>query len=65
MTAITRESGSAGMIIQISPRGEGPFTGKNTHECGVLQDLLMISIAAVSEYSVCGTPKFEKMFKLS
>ena len=31
---------------------EGPFGG-NTHECGMLQDLL-ISTAAVSEYFVCG-----------
>ena len=42
------------MIIRTSPKGKGSFRG-NTHECGVLQDLLT-SIVAVSEYYVCGTP---------
>ena len=47
--------GSVGTIIRVCPRrGKGPFRG-NTHECGVLQDLL-ISTTAVSEHSVCGTP---------
>ena len=42
------------MIIRTGPRGKGPFR-VNTHECGMLQDLLS-SIVAVSEYYVCGTP---------
>ena len=53
MTAITREWLSWDDCSE-SPRGKGPFKG-NTHECGVLQDLLT-SIVAVSEYYVCGTP---------
>ena len=53
--------GSVGMIVRISLRGKGPFRG-NTHECGVLQDLL-ISTAAVSEHSVCGTPVGSKVRK--
>ena len=54
MTAITR-----GWLCwddySISPRGKGPFRGNTHEECGVLRDLL-ISTAAVSENSVCGTP---------
>ena len=52
MTAITREWLSWDDYSDKFER-EGPFRG-NTHECGVLQDLLT-SIAAISEYYVCGT----------
>ena len=55
MTAFTREWLSWDDYSDKSDReGKGPFRG-NTHECGVLQDL-QTSIAAVSEYHVCGTP---------
>ena len=60
MTAVTR-----GWLCwnnyRISPRGKGPFRG-NTHECGVLRDLL-ISTAAASEHSICGTPVGSKVRK--
>ena len=49
------------MIIRTSPRGKGPFRG-NTHECGVLQDLLT-SIVVVSGYFVCGAPVGSEMRK--
>ena len=54
MTAITREWLPWDDYSDTSPRGKGPLRG-NTHECGVLQDLLT-SIVAVSEYYVCGDP---------
>ena len=55
MTAITRGWLCWNDYSDKSEReGSRPFRG-NTHECGVLQDL-MISSAAVSEHSVCGTP---------
>ena len=53
MTAIIREWLCWDNYSDISER-EGT-SGGNTHECGVLQDLLT-STAAVSEYSVFGTP---------
>ena len=54
MTAITRKWLPWDDYSDKSEREETFFRG-NTHECGVLQDLLTL-IVAVSKHYVCGTP---------
>ena len=62
MTAITREWLCWDDYSDKSER-VGTFQRKHSRKCGVLQDLLMMSTTAVSEYSVCGTPVGSKVQK--